>query len=190
MMIRTMVVVALTSTVAQAAGLDEQLPQPWHKHGAEPAATRCRAGVDRALETRGTANLTLQCDAAFVGFVGAMQSFEAAKYLGRRVRFSALVKTADVGGFGGLWMRVDDHDRPNAALATAQDHPVKGTADWSRQAVVLDASANAERISFGFTLNGAGQIWLTDPQFEVVGNDVPTTGRVLRDAPANLELAR
>lgn len=187
---RTLALALLATTPALAAGVDEHLPQPWFKHGAAPAPDSCHAGVDSEIVTHGTANMTLRCDVAVAGFVGAMQNFNADRYLGRRVRFSALVKTDKVEGWGGIWMRVDDRDKPNAALATMEDRPIKGSTDWTRQSVVLDAGSDANRISFGFTLTGKGQIWLADPQFEIVGLDVPTTGRALRDAPANLELAR
>jgi hypothetical protein len=192
MITRTVMLLVVTTALAHAAtgDIDEQLPQPWHKHGKPPAPDRCRAGIDNEMEARGRANLTLRCDAVVDGFVGAMQSFNADHYLGQRVRFSALVKTADVEGWGGIWMRVDDHGRPNAALATMENRPLKGSLDWQRYSVVLDASDKAQWISFGFTLSGKGQVWLAEPQFEVVGTDVPTTGHVLSDAPANLELAR
>ena len=87
-------------------------------------------------------------------------------------------------------MRVDDNGKPNAALATMENRPLKGSHDWQQYSVVLDAGTNAHWISFGFTLSGKGQIWLAEPQFEAVGNNVPTNGRVLSDGPANLELAR
>jgi hypothetical protein len=44
---------------------------------------------------------------AIDGFGTLMQDFRAKQYVGKRVRFSAFVKSENVEGWAGLWMRVD-----------------------------------------------------------------------------------
>jgi hypothetical protein len=59
-----------------------------------------------------------------------MQSFDAKmmqNYLGKRVRFSAAVKTEDVQSWAGLWMRVDKGSQ-TVEFDNMQDRPLKGTA--------------------------------------------------------------
>jgi hypothetical protein len=189
MISRMIAIGALATTAAHAAEIGEP-PKPWFKNGAQPAVAECAGGVDTALEARGTLNLTLRCDTSVPGFVGVMQRLDADPYKNRRVRFSALVKAEGVEGSGGLWMRVDDVGKPGAAFDNMQDRPIKGTADWTPYSVVLDASANAQGVFFGTLMNGKGQLWISDWQIEIVGNEVATTGRVLQSEPVNLQLAR
>ena len=56
-----------------------------------------------------------------------MQYFAAEKYRGQRIRFSALIKAEGVEGWGGIWMRVDDVDKPGTSFDNMQNRPVKGT---------------------------------------------------------------
>lgn len=188
---RVLVAAALVATLAQASEVDTSIPQPWFKNGMPPASDQCLAGVDAEIEARGTPNLTLKCDEAIGGFVGVMQSFSAGKYLGKRIRFSALVKSEDVEGMGGLWMRVDNTNKPNAAFDNMSRRPIKGTTDWTAYSVVLDTTNEADGIFFGAILSGGkGQLWVSDLRFEIVGTDVPTTGIEQSPDPGNLQLAR
>ena len=41
-------------------------------------------------------------------YATVMQQFSAKEYRGRRVRFSGFVKSEDVTGWAGLWLRLDD----------------------------------------------------------------------------------
>lgn len=183
--------IALFALGANAGDVDENVPEPWFKNGQPPAKDQCLAGVDTALEQQGTQNLTLRCEASAAGFVGVMQEFSAENYLGKRVRFSASVKSENIAeGWGGLWMRVDDHDRRSSAFDNMQDRPIEGSTEWTQHAVVLDVSQDGEGIFFGVLLTGSGQIWIKDLQFDSVGDDVPTTGPRKPTKPGNLELAR
>jgi hypothetical protein len=193
---RTLAIGAFATSAAHAAEIGEA-PQPWFKNGAKPAVEQCGGGVDTALEASGTTNLTLKCDTTVAGFVGVMQRLPPDTYRNTRVRFSALVKTENVEGWGGLWMRVDDVDKPGASFDNMQDRPIKGTSDWTPYSVVLDASANAQGVYFGTLMSGKGQLWIRDWRLEIVGADVPSTARATPGAaasaqagPANLELAR
>jgi len=195
---------ATTVAIVQASTVDEAVPKPWFKNGQEPASKVCVAGVDTGVEQAGTPNLTLKCDTKENGFVGVMQQFSAKDYIGKRVRFSALVKAQGVEEWGGLWMRVDQ-GRQVVAFDNMQNRPIKGSLDWTSQAVVLDvpkptAAADGSPgamtgLFFGVLLNGKGQLWISNLQFEVVGSDVPTTDLNasccnLLPGPGNLSLSR
>jgi hypothetical protein len=187
---KVLVAATLVAAVVNAAEVDTKLPQAWVKEGAPPAVDQCLAGVDPVLEARGTPNVTLRCDSELEGFVAINQGFGAANYRGRRIRFSALIKAEGLEGWGGIWMRVDDANKPNASFDNMSDRGIKGTVDWTPYSVVLDASNEAQLIAFGTLMAGKGQIWVSDLRFEVVGNDVPVTGRARAAEPANLQLTR
>jgi hypothetical protein len=187
---RVLLAAALVATVASASEVDPKLPQPWFKNGQAPGLEECAAGVDAQLEARGTRNITLKCDATVEGFVGAMQYFSADNYRGQRIRFSALIKGEGLEGWGGIWMRVDDVDKPSASFDNMNDRAVKGTTDWTPYSIVLDASTKAQGIFFGTLMAGKGQLWISDLRFEIVDTTVPVTGRAAAEQPGNLQLSR
>lgn len=187
---RVLIAATLVATVASASEVDPKLPQPWFKNGMPPAAEQCEAGIDAELEARGTPNLTLKCDSDLGGFVGVMQSFGAERYRGQRIRFSAQIKSEGVESWGGIWMRVDDVDKPGAAFDNMSDRAVKGTVDWTPYSIVLDTSDKASGIFFGTLMEGKGQLWISDLRFEVVDKNVPVTQRMQSAEPGNLELTR
>jgi hypothetical protein len=63
------------------------------------------------------------------------------------------------------------------------DRPIKGTTSWQRYDLVLDVPPDASGIFFGVLLAGSGKVWLNGVEFEVVGSDVPTTGKGTSSAP-------
>ena len=175
----------LVAVVAQAGTVDESVPKPWFKNGQPPARDECQGGVDSELAQRGTPNLTLKCESAQAGFVGIMQNFSAENYRGKRVRFSALVKSDEIEGWGGLLVLM-----PSSAFDNMQDRGITGTTDWAPYSVVLDVSNNAQGIFFGTLMEGKGQLWISNVALETVDDTVPTTGRSFAPEPSNLELAR
>ena len=191
MLSRTFVAMILAPIVAVAGPIEETIPEPWFKNGASPAKDQCLAGIDTEVEDSGSPNLSLKCAEAVEGFVGIMQSFAADNYLGKRLRFSALVKSEEIeGGWGGLWMRVDGRDRKITAFDNMQNRSIKGTTDWTRHLVVLDVSEEATDVSFGTLMSGKGQLWIADLKLEPVDHETPTTDRKKPLEPGNLELKR
>ncbi len=108
------------------------------------------------------------------GFGTVMQSIDAARYRGRRVRFTALIRGQEITGWAGTWLRVDVGGGQRA-LDNMQDRPLRGSDEWTRAANVLDVGEDAASVHFGVLLSGAGAVDLAGPAFEVVGPDVPVT---------------
>ena len=141
---------------------------------------------------RRAARISFTSEAEPGGFGTLMQMFRADDYRSTRMRFSAEVRTVDVDGWLGLWMRVDGDGRIALAFDNMQSRAVKGTTDWQRYDVVLDVAADARAIAFGVLLHGRGHGWISGVRFEQVGPEVATTGSgpsTLPDGPANLDFA-
>lgn len=139
-----LMIVAASCVILLAA-----VPEGWIIAGSQPS--KYEAGVDTTLLYLGHRSAYLKAKEATGGFGTLMQSFDAKNYLGKRVRFSATVKTDDV---------------------------------------VLDVPQDATGIFFGILLDAAGEVWLSDVKFEVVGTEVPTTGirpKPQRSSPVNLD---
>jgi hypothetical protein len=134
--------------------------------------------ADRTVKHEGQASGSVKAtdqDLAANGFGTLTQAIRADKYRGKRLRMSAYVKTADVDGWSGLWMRVDGAKKTALAFDNMMDRSIKGTTDWAKYEVVLDIPEEAEGIYFGFLVAGKGQGWVDDIHLEVVGDDVKAT---------------
>jgi hypothetical protein len=177
----------LTATIAVAFVANAAAPQGWLLAGSKPADYD--TGIDREAVYKALPSAYLKATADPDGFGTLMQSFSADPYVGKRVRFSAYVKSDGVARWAGLWMRVDGKN-PQQPLAfdNMQDRPIKGSAAWKRYEVVLDVPQGATDIALGILLAGAGQVWINSVAVEVVGADVAATGHLakLPDGPRNL----
>ncbi len=110
------------------------------------------------------------------GFGTLMQMFKAAVYRNKRMRFAAVVKSARVEIWTGLWMRVDSPEDGKAlGFDNMLNRPIRGTTDWQKCEVVLDVPQESVYVAFGILLSGRGQAWLSDVRFEEVGTEVPVT---------------
>jgi C-terminal processing protease CtpA/Prc len=104
-------------------------------------------------------------------FGNLMQSFSAAAFRGKRVRFRAAVR-AEIPGLGGqaqLWLRVDRRDRQMGFFDNMGDRPIRASA-WNYYEIIGDIDQDAEIINFGLMLLGDGKAWLDDVTFETVGD--------------------
>jgi AraC family transcriptional regulator len=130
--------------------------------------------VDRTVHYTGHASATIRCAQKHCSDFGTlMQTFKAAKYLGRRVRLSAWVK-AERAGRASIWMRVDGVDS-QLAFDNMQRRAAHGTFDWRQQQIVLDVPDDAATINYGLILESHGQAWVDDFAFEIVDRHVKST---------------
>jgi tetratricopeptide (TPR) repeat protein/predicted Ser/Thr protein kinase len=110
------------------------------------------------------------------GFATMMQNLKADAYRGKRLRMTGYVRSQDVKGWASPWMRIDGAHQEPLDLDSMQTFPIKGTSDWQKLEIAMYVPESAQNIAFGLTLTGAGQVWMGDLDFAVVGKDVPTTG--------------
>ena len=114
-------------------------------------------------------------------------SLDATPYRGKRVRFRAAVrmKVEGEGNAARLWFRVDrpvkDGKPSMGAFDNMHDRPITAT-QWHYYEIVGDVAPDAQSIVVGLLLVGDGKAFLDDVSFEVVGEDVKPTARVLAAA--------
>jgi hypothetical protein len=128
-------------------------------HGTRVVRLRLRTGVADA-----------------VGFGTLMQSISATRYVGRRVRFAAAMRTHEVSDWAGLWLRVDTASGTHQ-IDNMYDRPLSQSTEWREADVVLDVPEQATSLHFGVLLSGAGAVDLAQPRFETVSTDVPVTAK-------------
>ena len=180
--------VGIAIAAAFSLALNATVPAGWYIAGSKP--NEYEAAVDANATYKDHASAYLKSKASTVdGFGTLMQDFSANKYAGKRIRFSANVKTEGVQSWAGLWMRVDKQST-SVAFDNMQDRPIKGTTGWQNYAVVLNVPQDATGIFFGILLTGPGTVWLNTVKVEEVGSDIPTTGASQTkrgDQPRNLD---
>src|ERR1700741_1504290 len=81
-------------------------PTGWCVAGNKP--TEYESGIDPLATHNDRPSAYLKSKLPSVhGFGTLIEDFRADQYVGKRVRFSAFVKTANAKNWAGLWMRVD-----------------------------------------------------------------------------------
>lgn len=157
------------------------------------APDKYKTGIDRTVFHTGTASAFIQSEEEEFTpdeYATIMQQFRAEKFLGKRVRFSAFVKTLEVEGWAGLWLRLDGKFSVTLKLDNMQNRPIKGTANWNLYSCVLDVPEETELINIGILLTGKGRVWLDDVSFQEVDRTVPVTDFEIQkeypDYPENL----
>jgi hypothetical protein len=153
----------------------DPLPDGWFMSGSR--AADYDAGLlpqACAYDGRRVMRLRLRAVNPSGGFGTVMQSIDATRYRGRRVRFSAVIRGREIADWAGTWLRVDS-PRGEQVLDNMRDRPLRGATDWTEAANVLDVGEDAASAHFGVLLAGPGAVDLAVPRFEVVGADVPVT---------------
>lgn len=157
------------------------------------APEKFEAGIDNKIYNTGTKSATLKSIADSLEadeYATIMQQFSARNFLGKRARFSGFVKTLEVDGRCGLWMRIDNALGVTLKLDNMQNRAITGTTEWNHYSCVLDVPETSGVISIGVLLNGTGQVWLDNANFQEVDCSVPTTDftpdDVFPDFPKNL----
>lgn len=163
---------ALAATSMMVLAHSDPAPPPgWMLSG--DAVTHYAIGIDpRSVDGVTGAKFIRLKSGPGDSWASMMQMISAEQYRGKRLRFQARVKTEDVSGWAGLWMRVDDASGKPVAFYNSQDKPIKGSTDWRMRSVVLDVPADAGAIAFGVIDSGKGQVWLDAMTLEPVGAEV------------------
>ncbi|HKD28851.1 MAG TPA: hypothetical protein VKC66_23470 [Xanthobacteraceae bacterium] len=155
----------------------------WTKSGDTPSEYE----VGTAVKDDGTTSAYIKLRGLPQGFGTLMQIFKADAYRGKRLRMSASAKSDGVRNWAGFWMRVDEPKNNAVSFDNMQDRPIKGTTGWTTYKIVLDVPENSSDIAFGLLLDGPGQVWFSNFDFEIVSNNVTITGRIeIPDRPLNL----
>jgi len=181
---RKVTLVMLGLSVPLLAGPSGDVAKGWFFNcgvrGDQPCAAvgTYRGALDRDIVYHGAASVSVTSESSKARqFGGVHQMIGAADYRGKRVRYSAQVRTENVTDWAGLWLRADDGDGRVLAFDNMETshRGLRGTREWSRQEVVLDIPQEANAIRFGLVLSGAGKAWLDDVHVDIVAPDVPVT---------------
>lgn len=166
--------------------LSFDLPEGWFKAGSKPKYYDMGIDVGAGKDGKNAASIK-SLKNRIDGFGTLMQNFKPDKYLGKKIKLTAWMRSKEVESWAGFWLRVDQAGASKSlSFDNMNDRPIKGTTDWQKCEIVLSVPASATNIAFGALLDGTGQIWFDEINFEVVDNSVPSTGKRANDEPVNL----
>ena len=158
-----------------------RMPKGWFASGDAPE--KYDMGVDPAVTYQGQACITIKARAEPTDFAALAQMIKAGAYSGKRLRFSAAIRSENLENRAALFMRVSGSDGKILAFDNMRNRPVTGTNDWAQHAIVLDVDKEAEDIIFGILMAEKGQAWMADVHLETVDREVPTTDLLAEIAP-------
>lgn len=105
--------------------------------------------------------------------VGSLTHSEAAwPWRGLKVELRAELRAGRVSGWAGLWVRVEAADGTVLVSEDMKERPLIGTTSFAWQTVTLTVPENAERLSFGVALHGAGGVFIRQVEFDEAVTEV------------------
>jgi erythromycin esterase len=102
--------------------------------------------------------------------------------MGRRLHLTGYIRTLDVRGYAGFWVRVDG---PNGMLVidNMSARGPRGTTPWTRYDVEVPVDSGAVRVIVGVLHPGTGTAWFDSLSVDVVGPPMPRTVTAVRFEP-------
>ena len=97
-----------------------------------------------------------------------VQELLASRYLGKRVRLSADIKSQALTGSAFMYMGALVQRERGAIAFSSMPNSVTGTTAWQRLSLELDVPRTAKLIYFGLTAAGSDEIWLANVSFAPV----------------------
>lgn len=171
-------VLLLLTLFCSTALASNALPESWTKAGRN--ATRYSMGMDKSIAYNGdwSAFIASRSDKKVLEkeFGTLMQSADVTKYRGKRIKMTVFIKTENVSGWAGAWLRVNGkRKRKPLAFDNMYDRQIQGTTDWTEYALVMDVSRRASKLHYGVLLSGPGKVWFDYINFAVVDKRTPVT---------------
>ena len=98
-------------------------------------------------------------------------------FAGARLELSGFLRTENVTGFAGLWMR-EDGDGGVVAFDNMESRRLNGTTGWTEYTIALPLAPGAKRLIFGVLAAGGGRVWADNLRLLVDGKPVASVARL------------
>ena len=142
-------------------------PQSGRWGGACGQAGDFEVVADTTIAHTGRTSIRVTADDDPSGFANVCTALPAPAYVGHRIRLSAYLRTANLGGGGAaLWARADDANHQSVAFLNTQATPARGTNDWKQVSLSLDIPSGAAQLYIGVLSLGPGSLWIDDARVE------------------------
>ena len=189
-LIGALFVIAIIVTTFIIANNSNKIPDGWFPAGSNPS--EYEMGTDNSTFQSGNSCAYIKSKSPKEKEFGTlMQTISAENYLGKRLQLSGYVKSENVKGWSGLWMRIDGYNNQQLGFDNMQGRAIKGTTEWKKYEIVLDIPSNCKSINYGLLLGGEGKVWFDNFKLEEVDKSIPVTNlrkeNKLLSQPINLD---
>ena len=99
---------------------------------------------------------------------------------GSKIELRGFMRTQDVHGFAGLWLREDDDDGVALVFDNMEARAIAGTNEWAEYTVAIPVRADATKLAWGALLVGSGTVWVADLRVQVDGKPIAQAPRAVR----------
>lgn len=132
-------------------------------------------GLDNEVVFNGEASAYINSGKSNYNSAWLTQEINAAKYAGKRLRMTAMVKSENAGkkAWAGIFMNIKGENFKKAGFDNLYDKNITGQSDWVKCELVMDIPAESKKISFGLYKVYGGNAWIDNISLEVVNPDVP-----------------
>jgi C-terminal processing protease CtpA/Prc len=127
--------------------------------------------VDGAIVHRGRWSARIERPAGSAGSLSGITKSIPMDFKGKMLEMRGFLRTEDVTGFVGMWMR-EDGDTQALEFDNMQRSNLKGTNDWKEYSITLPINPEARQLVFGVFVTGTGRAWADDLQLLVDGKPV------------------
>ncbi len=129
-----------------------------------------------------------------LGWIALRQRFSAKRFIGKRIAFSAMMRTERVGDVAQPYVRVDNKLGHRLVSVGVNEgwgvFSLSGTQPWTRTTLVLEVPEDAASIELAVQLNGrAGAVLMSGITFGETTAPLTKLRTFEQEAPSNLELA-
>jgi C-terminal processing protease CtpA/Prc len=102
-------------------------------------------------------------------------------FSGATIELRGFLRTEEVSGFAGLWMR-EDQDGAVVAFDNMQSRQLKGTTGWTEYSITLPVHPGAQQLLIGVLITGTGKAWADDLQLLVDGKPIAQVPKLARES--------
>jgi C-terminal processing protease CtpA/Prc len=177
----------LAATSSAASALADTLSFEWGDSKGVPAGWyvwRAPLVRDTVIFHAGSAAARIDRNPSSIPEFSAFSRRLDADFAGDTLEIRGWLRTQNVEGYAGLWLR-EDGGKGGVAVEfdNMEDRKLQGTTAWSEYRVSLPLDSKARTIVFGGLLAGTGTVWLDEIQLLVDGRPVAEAPRIVRKPP-------
>ncbi|MEC8325119.1 MAG: hypothetical protein VX100_03235 [Pseudomonadota bacterium] len=114
-------------------------------------------------------HLAYQGEPGLKSFGAVGIDFDAAPFIGKKLKFSAEIKSQD-SEYSSIWLRVNDSEKV-IAFDNATDRSLIGTKEWTHFQVILPVKPGAESIYAGLIQGAKGSMSARNISFSITDED-------------------
>src|SRR6185369_6181546 len=135
--------------------------------------------MDNKIFHGGQWSARIERDAQSAGGFSVIGRSISWEYPGQSIEMRGFLRTENVTGYAGLWMR-QDNGTEMLALENMESQQLKGTHDWAEYKITLPVNKDTRSLVFGFLMAGTGKAWADDLQILVDGKPLWETPKAPR----------